>query len=82
MPAMWSKERADAETKRLDIEAKLVAARLGATHVRVIAFYKDGDMVHVLEGGSMPLPSKELYTRLADMLQTLEDRNDDDVKLQ
>jgi len=72
----WSKERQDEMRLRIDLEASLAAARLGATSCVLIAFYPDpeGGHLHIMDGGNAPMPRTELYPKLAEMLEAVEQR--------
>lgn len=72
MPDPWSRERAQEMNQRLELEARLIAGRIGASDVVVIAFYREGEMLHVMDGGTAPTARAQLYANLADMAQQLE----------
>lgn len=61
---------------RVDAEAAIAAARLGATSAVIICFYADGANTHIVDGGYSPLPRKELYTNLASYADLMEAKTD------
>jgi hypothetical protein len=63
-PHPWPLERRARTKQKIDKEAARVAARLGASHVKIIAFFEDGEYRHLLDAGSSPMDDKRLYEML------------------
>ena len=77
MPAPWSEERRAEMQARINTEAALAAAKIGAQQVVIIAFYPEGEHLHIMDGGSAPMTRSDLYTKLASMVQVVEEGHGD-----
>jgi len=75
----WPMERRSQIKKKIDREAARAAARLGAEAVMIVAFFKDGEYLHMQDGGTSPMPPAELYKKLATATSILEDSGGEDV---
>ena len=61
----WEQKRITAAKAKLDKEADRVKAKLGARTIAIIAFFDDGSpSLMLLEGGTAPVPSEQLYGSL------------------
>ena len=65
MPEPWPMEKRQRLSEKLRREANKVAGRIGAEHVVIIAFYKDGEYMRMQDGGNPPMQFAKLYTQLA-----------------
>jgi hypothetical protein len=48
----WTPEKRSSVKRKIDKEAARAAARLGAKTVLVIAFFADGEYLHLQDGGT------------------------------
>lgn len=78
-PQPWDAERRNIVKRRIDKEAARAAGRLGAETVMIIAFFRDGEYAHMLDGGTAPMPPAELYARLLSVKQVLAESGGKDV---
>ena len=61
----WEQKRIVAAKAKLNKEADRVKAKTGARTVAIIAFFDDGGpSLMLLEGGTAPVPSEQLYGSL------------------
>jgi hypothetical protein len=61
----WEEKRLKAAKAKLDKEADRVKAKTGARTVAIIAFFDDGSpSLMLLEGGTAPVSSEQLYGSL------------------
>lgn len=60
----WDMARRQRVKAKIDKEAARAAARLGAQGVVIVAFFADGDHLHMQDGGMSPVPFAELYKTL------------------
>jgi hypothetical protein len=74
-------ERRSAMKRKIDKEAKRAAVRLGASHVTIIAFFSDGEYLHMQDGGDAPMPADDLYKHMATAVQILDASGGDDVAI-
>lgn len=64
----WNEERRRRKKAALDKEADRIKARVGARTIAIIAFFDDGQPTLVMmEGGSAPMPGRDLYSALAQL---------------
>lgn len=63
----WTPEQRTQKTSKMRKEAARAAARLGAHGVVLVAFYEEGEFMHMLDAGMAPMPFKDLYEKLAGM---------------
>lgn len=77
----WTPEKRAAVKRKIDKEAARTAARLGAAGVTIVAFFPDGEHLHMLDGGMSPMPHDELYKRLLTATEILKDSGGEDVAL-
>ena len=63
-PTPWTMERRSAFKRRIDKEAARVAGRIGATSVIIIAFARDGEYLHMQDGGTAPGDISQIYKML------------------
>ena len=78
----WTREKRNKIHAAMDSEADRAAASLGATHVVLLAFFADGEHVHMLDAGKAPMPLEELYLHLATVIATMKESGGDDIKIQ
>jgi len=81
MPTPWSQERRDAVRRKIDKEADRAAYRLGASKVFMIAFFEEGEYLHLMEGGASPMPVKDLCEKILSALAMLEASGGEDISL-
>lgn len=81
-PTPWTPERRAAVTRKIAKEAERAARRLGAVGCRIVAFFPDGEYLHMLDAGKTPMSAKDLYTKLVSVLDVLEASGGEDVSLQ
>lgn len=82
MPEAWPMEKRSALKRRIDKEADRAAARLGASGVVVIAFFSDGQHMHMLDGGRAPMKFADLYQQMVQLTSVLKASGGEDVSLQ
>ncbi len=82
MPTPWTTEKRSQIKRKIDREAKHSAGRLGAAHVVVIAFFPDGEFLHMQDGGSAPMPFEQLYKQMSGVMATLKESGGEDVQMQ
>lgn len=80
-PTPWAPEKRSAVKRKIDREAARAAARLGAKSVLIVAFFPDGEYLHMLDGGTAPMPTAELYKKLATVETVLAESCGKDVAL-
>lgn len=80
-PTPWTPEKRSNIKRKIDKEAARAAARLGAATVTIIAFFPDGEYLHMQDGGTAPMPSLDLYTKLATASTILNESGGEDVAL-
>lgn len=81
-PAPWPMERRSRMTRKMEREAKHVAARIGASKVVIIGFFEEGQHVHMIDAGEAPCSRAELWKRLSGAVDLLEQSGGKDVQLQ
>ena len=64
IPKPWPPERRSRVLAKINKESERAAARLGAAAVVIVAFYEEGEYLHMQDGGKSPMPFKELYRNL------------------
>jgi hypothetical protein len=62
----WTDQKRLAIKSKIDKAAQAAAKTLGAEAVTIIAFFAEGDFLHMQDGGTSPMPSGQLYERLAE----------------
>jgi hypothetical protein len=77
LPTPWSTEKRNRVQDKMDKQAAEVAKRLKAKCCVVIAFWDDGNYLHILEGGQSPMPLDELYRQRLAAREALQDVNPD-----
>jgi NADPH-dependent 2,4-dienoyl-CoA reductase/sulfur reductase-like enzyme len=77
----WPPEKRSAVKRKIDKEAARAAARLGARSVLIVAFFADGEYLHMQDGGTAPMAAAELYKKLATSTTILEESGGNDVAL-
>lgn len=65
MAEQWPMERRAAKKRKIDKEAERLAGKVGADAVTIIAFFRDGGHMHIIDGGSAPGDLAQLYEMLA-----------------
>jgi hypothetical protein len=75
----WTTERRATVKRKIDKEAERAAIRIGAKSVVIIAFFSDGEYLHLQDGGNSPVPN--LYEHLATARQVLDESGGADVAL-
>jgi hypothetical protein len=50
--------------------------------VVIVAFFQDGNCMHIQDGGSAPMPFDELYKELSSAMTILDQSGGEDVRLQ
>lgn len=78
----WDHDKRSQVKRKIDKEAARAAARLGAQTVCIIAFFKDGEYMHMLDGGNAPMDFQKLYATLQTAHQTVEESGGKDVAIQ
>lgn len=78
----WTPEQRSRKKAKLDKEAAKVAGRVGADHVIVIAFFPEGEFYHMMDGGSSPVPMKQLYSTMLATHMKLELSGGEDIATQ
>jgi hypothetical protein len=81
-PQPWTTEKRSQVKRKIDKEAKRAAERLGAATVAIIAFFPEGEFLHMQDGGTAPMDFKKLYTQLSVVMTTLEESGGEDVAIQ
>lgn len=81
-PKPWDEDRRARVKAKIDKESARAAARLGAEGVVIVAFFAEGEYLHMQDGGKSPMPFKELYQKLLAARQLLEESGGEDVKIQ
>jgi len=79
MVQVWNLQRRARMVERIRAEAARVANRLGASHLMVIAFFPDGDDIHTIDAGTSPVPTRDLYAKMASAIEALEMNDGEDV---
>lgn len=85
MPRPWDKDRRAATMAKVKKEAARAAARLGADGgAVVIVMYRDGEHLHILDGGSLPagLDLAQIYRMVLSSHAVVQDSGGEDVKVQ
>ena len=78
----WPMEKRQRIGRRIVKEAERTARRIGAKGVVIIAFFQEGEYVHVQDGGVSPVPFQDLYKRMLAGHDMMETAGSDDVNLQ
>jgi hypothetical protein len=81
-PQPWTPEKRSQVKRKIDKEAARAAARLGAKTVVIVAFFQDGNCMHMQDGGSAPMPFDKLYKQLSLAMTILDQSGGEDVRLQ
>lgn len=82
MPNPWSPEKRAQVKRQIDKAAERAAAKLGASHVAIVAFFPaDGEHLHMLDGGSAPMPFDKLYSHMATAMAVMDESGGEDVAL-
>ena len=77
MAEPWDHQKRAHVSKRILKESKRIAANLGATGgVIIIAFFKDGDKLHVQDGGHALMSFKDIYLKMASCHEVMESSKD------
>ena len=61
----WPMEKRSRVTDKIKKEAARVAERIGAKHVVIIAFFPEGEYMHMQDAGNPPMDYGKLYHHLA-----------------
>jgi hypothetical protein len=77
----WSKEKRREVKLKIDEQAELASKTLGAQSVVMVVFFRDGDYMHMMEGGRSPLPTDQLFKVLASVNDVLGESDGDDISL-
>lgn len=80
-PQPWTPEKRSAIKQKIDKECARAAARLGAKSVVIVAFFADGEYLHMQNGGKAPMASVDLWRRLATAETILDESGGADVAL-
>jgi len=80
----WDKEKRARVKGKVDKEADRAKARLGASHVVMIAFFADadGENLHMQDGGVAPMDLDHLYKMMLSVRGVLEASGGEDVAIQ
>ena len=71
----WDMKKQMQVKRKVDKEAARAAARLGARTVAMLCFFSNGDEpLMLIEGGTSPMPSIDLYTSLAAAYKEMKQR--------
>lgn len=81
-PAPWTPAKRQNVKRKIDKEADRAAARLGAKAVVIIAFFPDGEYLHMQDGGTAPMELQKLYQQLATAHHVVEEAGGADVPVQ
>lgn len=82
MTTPWTPDRRARIKRKIDSEADRAASRLGASHVTIIAFFQDGEYMHMLDGGTAPMAANEVYKQMTGVREILKQSGGEDVKVQ
>ena len=77
----WSIEKRDRTNRKIEKEADRAAARLGAKHVVIIAFFEDSEYLHMQDGGKAPMPLEQLYKQMLSVRHVLDASGGEDVAM-
>lgn len=77
----WDKEKRAQVKRKIDKEARRAADRLGAQGVMIIAFFKQGEYAHVLDGGEAPMPYEEVYKKMVTGYGVVKESGGEDVEV-
>lgn len=81
-PTPYSPEKRAQNKRKIDKEARRAADRLGAKHVAIIAFFADGEYMHMQDGGSAPMPFDQLYKQMVNYMESLKQNAGKDIAVQ
>jgi hypothetical protein len=81
MPDPWTPEKRSSIKHKIDKQAAYAAQKLGAKTVAIIAFFPDGEYLHMLDGGTAPMPLKDLYAKLQTVHEVVEQSGGSDVAM-
>lgn len=83
-PTQWTPEQRAAKKRKIDKEGTKVAARLGAKGVYMAVYFDagDGKHGHLIDGGNMPIETRQLLTGLLSMMDKLELSGGEDIQIQ
>lgn len=82
-PTPWSMEKRSRTAAKIEKEAARAAARLGAKHVVIIAFFRDGEYLHMQDAATdLPMSLPDLYKKMISMNDVLDASGGKDVALQ
>jgi len=80
MSEPWAMERRSAKVEKIRRECSRAAARLGASGVIMIAFFKDGDSFHMMDSEAhSPIPMADAYRHLLSAISMLADSGGKDI---
>jgi hypothetical protein len=68
--------------EKINQQARKVAKALGAEGVVIIGFFREGEMLHMQDGGLSPMPLVELYKKMITVAEITEESGGEDVKIQ
>ena len=77
----WTPEKRSQVKRKIDKEAARTAKRLGAATVAIIAFFPEGEYLHMQDGGTAPMDLKKVYAKLASAHEIMESTGGEDVSL-
>ena len=75
----WTPEKRKKVNDEIAKQAEKVAKRIGCRGVVIIAFFPDGNNMHVEEAGRAPMPFKELHQKMTTAYEVLEASGGEDV---
>ena len=78
----WTPEKRSQIKRKIDKESVRAAARIGAKNTVIIAFFENGEFLHMQDGGVSPMPFAELYKMLLSATTILTESGGEDVALQ
>lgn len=81
MPDPWSMDKRSEMTRLINEQAERVKNTLAASHVVVIAFFTEGEHMHMQDGGDPPMPFGILYGHLATAHAVVGEATGEDVKV-
>ena len=85
MPDPYSFEKRSRIKRKIDKEAERLVGRVGAQGALVICFFQEGEYCHIQDGGAGILPAhdvREIYARMAQACNFLEESGGEDVAIQ
>lgn len=79
----WSMERRSRASQKIVRECARAAARLGADGVAMVAFFRAGEHLHMIDAANnIPISLADLWKKLASVHGIVEATGGEDVQLQ